>query len=175
MRWPIADTADRLGTDWVQELYLLENLWRRAGLPSGRELRQAHGRYRKQKQPAFSEAPPLARWWDTITDKAYVEPSTFQFAQAWVAAERAAKRSGQLNPPLLREVNWMSTPSLARFFDNFHMPLLPPEVDEGFLIKSLRCSRPISKQRAIGTEEGELWPFARVTKTPGDLRGWDPF
>jgi len=31
----------------------------------------------------------------------------------------------------------MSHSELARFFDNFHMPLLPPEVDEQFLLKSL--------------------------------------
>jgi hypothetical protein len=34
-------------------------------------------------------------------------------------------------------VNRMSYSELARFFDNFHMPLLPPEVDEPFLLKSL--------------------------------------
>ena len=31
----------------------------------------------------------------------------------------------------------MSYSELARFFDNFHMPLLPPEIDEQFLLKSL--------------------------------------
>ena len=31
----------------------------------------------------------------------------------------------------------MSYSELARFFDNFHMPLLPPEIDERFLLKSL--------------------------------------
>jgi hypothetical protein len=33
--------------------------------------------------------------------------------------------------------NRMSYSELARFFDNFHMPLLPPEVNERFLLKSL--------------------------------------
>jgi hypothetical protein len=78
---------------------------------------------------------PIARWWATVTDKAYVEPATFQFAQAWVAADRAAKGSGQLSPSSVG--NRMSYSELARFFDNFHMPLLPPEVDERFLLKSL--------------------------------------
>jgi hypothetical protein len=103
--------------------------------PVGRELRHALDGYRNQKQPAFSEAP-FARWWATVTDKAYVEPSTFQFAQAWVAAARAAKGSGQLCPSSTGG-NRMSYSELARFFDNFHMPLLPPEVDERFLLKSL--------------------------------------
>jgi hypothetical protein len=66
---------------------------------------------------------------------AYVEPATFQFAQAWVAVERAAKHSGQINAS--SGGDWMSYSELARFFDNFHMPLLPPEVDERFLLKSL--------------------------------------
>jgi hypothetical protein len=91
--------------------------------------------YRKQKQPAFSGAP-FARWWGTVTDKAFVEPATFQFAQAWVAADRATKGSGQLNPNSSGG-NWMSYSQLARFFDNFHMPLLPPEINERFLLKSL--------------------------------------
>ena len=91
--------------------------------------------YRKQRQPALPGAP-FARWWATVTDKAYVEPATFQFAQAWVTADRAAKGSGQLSPSSSGG-NRMSYSELARFFDNFHMPLLPPEVDEPFLLKSL--------------------------------------
>ncbi len=31
----------------------------------------------------------------------------------------------------------MSYSKLARFFENFHMSLLPPEVDKPFLLKSL--------------------------------------
>ena len=30
-------------------------------------------------------------------------------------------------------------------------------------------------ERAIGTEEGELWPFERVTRPPGTSRGRTPF
>jgi hypothetical protein len=134
IRWLIADKADLLGTDWGQELYLCETYGAALAGPVGRELRHAHEKYRKQKQPAFSEAP-FARWWATITDKAYVEPATFQFAQAWVAADRATRGNGQLNPS--SGGNWMSCSQLARFFDNFHMPLLPPEIDEQFLLKSL--------------------------------------
>jgi hypothetical protein len=135
MRWLIADTADRIGTDWGQELHLRKTYGAALAGPAITELRQAHERYRKQKQPAFSEAQ-FARWWVTVTDKAYVEPSTFQFAQAWVAADLAAKGGGQLNPSSSKN-NRMSYSELARFFDNFHMPLLPPEVDERFLLKSL--------------------------------------
>ena len=94
MRWLIADTADLLGTDWGQQLYLCETYGAALAGPAGRELRQVHGRYRKQRQPALPGAP-FARWWATVTDKAYVEPATFQFAQAWVAAGRPAKISRQ--------------------------------------------------------------------------------
>jgi hypothetical protein len=132
MRWLIADTADRLGTDWGRELYLRETYGAALAGPAVTELRQAHKRYRKL--PALSEAQ-FSRWWDTVTDKAYVEPATFQFAQSWVAADRATKASGQLHSS--PSSNWMSYSKLARFFDNFHMPLLPPEIDERFLLKSL--------------------------------------
>ena len=132
MRWLIADTADRLGTDWGQELYLRETYGAALAGPAVTKLHQTHRRYRKH---AFSEAQ-FARWWDTVTDKANVEPFTFQFAQAWVAADQAAKGCDLLSPSS-SEDNRMSYSELARFFDNFHMPLLPPEVDERFLLKSL--------------------------------------
>ena len=135
MRWLIADTADLLGTDWGRKLYLCETYGAALAGPVGRELRHAREGYRKQRQPALPGAP-FARWWATVTDKAYVEPATFQFAQAWVAADRAAKGSGQLSPSSSGG-NRMSYSELARFFDNFHMPLLPPEVDERFLLNSL--------------------------------------
>jgi hypothetical protein len=135
MRWLIADTADLLGTDWGQELYLCETYGAALAGPVGRELLHAHEGYRKQKQPAYSEAL-FARWWATVTDKAYIEPSAFQFAQAWVAADRAAKGRGQLNRSSSGG-NRMSYSELAHFFDNFHMPLLRPEVDEPFLLRSL--------------------------------------
>jgi hypothetical protein len=32
----------------------------------------------------------------------------------------------------------MSYSEVARFFENFHMPLLPPEIDEQSLLESLR-------------------------------------
>ena len=102
----IADTADRLGTDWGQELYLRETYGAALAGPAVTELRQAHKRYRKQELPALSKAQ-FARWWDTVTDKANVKPFTFQFAQAWVAADRAAKRSGQdLRSPVMKI--WLS-------------------------------------------------------------------
>ena len=93
MRWLIADTADRLGTDWGHELYRSETYGAALAGPAGRELRQVHGRYRKQRQPALPGSP-FARWWATVTDRTDVERSTFQFAQAWVAADRAAEGSG---------------------------------------------------------------------------------
>jgi hypothetical protein len=79
MRWLIADTADLLGTDRGQELYLRETYGAALNGPVDRELRHSHGRYKQQKQAAFPEAP-FARWWTTGTDEAYVEPATFQFA-----------------------------------------------------------------------------------------------
>jgi hypothetical protein len=134
IRWLIADTADLLGTDWGQELYLCETYGAALTGRVGRELCHAREGYRKQRQPTLAGAP-FARWWATVTDKAYVEPATFQFAQAWVAADRAAKDNGQLSLSS-SEGKRMSYSELARFFDNFHMPLLPPEVDKRFLLKS---------------------------------------
>ena len=61
MRWLIADTADRLGTDWGRELYLRETYGAALAGPTVTELRQAHKRYRKQKLPALSKAQ-FARW-----------------------------------------------------------------------------------------------------------------
>jgi hypothetical protein len=134
MRWLIADTGERLGTDWGQELYLRETYGAALAAAALTEFRQAHGSCGKQKDPAFSRAL-FARLWTTVTDKVNVEQSTFQFAQAWVAADSAAKGSGR-NGPFLGD-SAMSYSELARFFDNFHMPLLPPEVDQRFLLKSL--------------------------------------
>ena len=59
MRWPIADTADRLAPIGSKSYICSKTYGAALACPAGRELRQAHGRYRKQKQPAFSEAP---RW-----------------------------------------------------------------------------------------------------------------
>ena len=42
MRWLIADTADRLGTDWGRELYLRETYGAALAGPAVTELRQAH-------------------------------------------------------------------------------------------------------------------------------------
>ena len=91
-------------------------------------------KHKKQQPPTGSEAL-FARWWATVTNRAYVQRSTFQFAQAWVRAAHAGNGNGQRDRHASQR-GWMPYSELARFFDNFHMPLLPPEIDEEFLLKS---------------------------------------
>jgi hypothetical protein len=124
--------------DWGQEVYLREAYGAASVGSGGGQFGIANGKHKKQQPPTESGAL-LAHWWTTVTNRAYVQRSTFQFAQAWVRAAHAGNRNGQ------RERNasqsgWMPYSELARFFDNFHMPLLPPELDEEFLLKNAGLS-----------------------------------
>ena len=121
--------------DWGQELYLRE-AYGAASVGSGSEqFGVEYGRHKKQQPPKRSEAL-FARWWATVTNRAYVQRSTFQFAQAWVRAAHARKGNGQRDRHGSQRKH-MPYSELARFFDNFHMPLLPPEIDEEFLLKNV--------------------------------------
>jgi hypothetical protein len=69
---------------------------------------------------------PLARWWTLVTDKEYVDAALIQF-EAWAGARcatRGKRQSGRRSP----QRGLVSYSEFTRFFDNFHMPLLPPEV-----------------------------------------------
>ena len=62
-------------------------------------------------------------------------PSLFQFARTWV--EAVHRGNYQLGRRAEHDGS-MSYYDLACFFDNFHMPLLPPEIDEETLLETLR-------------------------------------
>jgi hypothetical protein len=71
------------------------------------------------QQGRSSSEALFARWWDLVTDIGYVEPSTLQFAQSWVSAARGS----------VQERSFVSYSTLSEFFDGFHLPLLPPELN----------------------------------------------
>ena len=120
--------------DWGQELYLREAYGAASVGSGGEQFGVVYEKHKKQQPPTGSEAL-FARWWATVTNRAYVQRSTFQFAQAWVRAAHAGNGNGQRDRHASQR-GWMPYSELARFFDNFHMPLLPPEIDEEFLLKS---------------------------------------
>jgi hypothetical protein len=130
MRWLFAHPK----TDWGQELYLRETYGPGLSGSVAKRFSEAYEKYKKQRRTGGSEAL-FGRWWTPVTSKARVEPSAFRFAQAWVTAVHA-RQGGQLDR-LVPQGGWMSYSELARFFDDFHMPLLPPEVDERLLLESL--------------------------------------
>ena len=133
MRWLIASppTQRRLGAGTISARNLRCYVIRSGGEQFG----IVYEKHKRQHPPRESEAL-FARWWATVTDRAYVQPSTFQFAQAWVRAAHARKGNGQRDRQASQRER-MPYSELARFFDNFHMPLLPPEIDEEFLLKSV--------------------------------------
>jgi hypothetical protein len=88
------------------------------------------GRY--QSRP-FSEAL-FERWWTVVTDRSFVEKATTQFALAWAGAVHNAKETGLLDR---LSSGWTSFSDLARFYDDFHMPLLSPEIDDRHLLATL--------------------------------------
>jgi hypothetical protein len=71
--------------------------------------------------------------WDTVTDKKISSHSPFNLLK--LGSLRIVRPHAAVNFSL--GDHSMSYSELARFFDNFHMPLLAPEVDELFLLKSL--------------------------------------
>jgi hypothetical protein len=62
-----------------------------------------------------ASAQDLWRRCELVTDKAYVETATFQFAQAWVAAVHAGKETRGLNR-LATQDGWMSYSEVAHAF-----------------------------------------------------------
>jgi hypothetical protein len=87
----------------------------------------------RHKSKPFSEAL-FARWWETVTDSRFVQDATRQFAEAWVGATRLQQSAGVWRP------GYTSYSELARFYENLHMPLLPPELDEQALRSALGFS-----------------------------------
>jgi hypothetical protein len=122
MRWLFADYHPK--TDWGQELYLREAYGLGLSGSIAEQLSGAYEKYNKQRRTGGSETQ-FGRWWTMVTSKARVEPSAFRFAQAWVTAVHA-RQGGQLDH-LVPRGGWMSYSELARFFDDFHMPLLPAQ------------------------------------------------
>ena len=134
LSWMIGDTERSRTTDWGRELYLRATCG--AGGFANERFSAAYERQARLRPPAAPEVQ-FARWWALVTDRFYVDPSTFQFARTWVEAVDPS-RAGQQRGRLARHDRRMSYSEVARFFENFHMPLLPPEIDEQSLLESLR-------------------------------------
>jgi hypothetical protein len=113
MRWLIESAPNLLDFDWGRERYLRQTYGVIGAITE--ELNEGYEQHGSQQRRSSSEAE-FARWWNLVTDVAHVELSTLQFAQMWVSAARAQRSSN-------------SYAKLAEFFDNFHLPLLPPELN----------------------------------------------
>lgn len=119
--------------DWGREFYLRATYG--ADGCTGKQFSAAYDRHVKQRTPARRETE-FARWWSLITDRAYVEPSSFQFARTWVEAVYLGRGNHKRGRRAQHDRS-MSYADLACFFDNFHIPLLPPEIDEQALLETL--------------------------------------
>jgi hypothetical protein len=113
MRSLIGRSPNLLGTDWEREL----------------RLREIGNAYRFGSGSGKISAPdaPFTRWWTLVTDKEYVDAAFIQFVEAWAGAAcvtRGKRQSSRRSP----QRGLVSYSEFTRFFDNFHMPLLPPEV-----------------------------------------------
>jgi hypothetical protein len=133
LSWMIADPGGCRTTDWGRELYLRATCG--AGGSANKRFSAAYERHARLRPPAAPEVQ-FARWWALVTDRSYVGPSTFQFARAWVE-ETHGPRSDPPRGRSARHGGPMSYSALATFFENFQMPLLPPEIDEQSLLESL--------------------------------------
>jgi hypothetical protein len=121
--------ALRLQPQDAESKAFLETMWARyKGLDEFREWRP--GRYRSKP---FSEAL-FSHWWEAVTDDRFVKHATLQVAQAWAGSVYQREHSAGLPP------DHISYSDFARFYDSFHMPLLPPEFDEKDLLYSLGLS-----------------------------------
>jgi hypothetical protein len=134
LSWMIGDSGHSRTTDWGRELYLRATCG--AGGSANERFSAAYERQARLRPPAAPEVQ-FARWWALVTDRFYVDPSTFQFARAWVE-ETHGPRSHRPRGRVARHGGPMSYSALAEFFENFQMPLLPPGIDEESLLESLR-------------------------------------
>lgn len=133
LSWMIEDTGRSLGTDWGRELYLRATCG--AGSCANERFCAAYDRHARMRQPVATEVQ-FARWWALVTDRSYVDPSIFQFARTWVEVVHSGKGNDQTAARARMDYS-----ELAHFFDNFHMPLLPPEIDEQSLLETLWHAR----------------------------------
>jgi hypothetical protein len=102
----------------------------------------APGRYQSR---SFSEDSFL-RWWSAVTDNSFVVKSILQFLRAWAGAVHFQKASGSgLIEKLEARGEFTPYSELVRFFDNFHLPLVPPELDEQFMLAQMRLRKSITR------------------------------
>jgi hypothetical protein len=133
LSWMIGDDGRARTTDWGRELYLRATCG--AGGFASARFSAAYERYARSRHLAAPDAQ-FARWWALVTDRSYVGPSTFQFAQSWVGVAHGQRRD-RPHDRHARHGGPMSYSALAGFFENFQMPLLPPGIDEQSLLESL--------------------------------------
>jgi len=116
MRWLVEHSPNLLDLDWGRERYLRQTYGANLFGSVAEEFDRAS--YMSQQERSSSEAL-FAHWWNLVTGIEYVEPSTFHFAQSWVSATRGS----------VQERSSISYSTLSEFFDGFHLPLLPPELN----------------------------------------------
>jgi hypothetical protein len=118
MRWLVENSPNLLDLDWGRERYLRQTYGANLFGSVAEEFERAYEPYMSQQGRSSSEVL-FAHWWDLVTGIGYVEPSTVQFAQSWVSAARGS----------VQECSSISYSTLSEFFDGFHLPLLPPEIN----------------------------------------------
>ena len=119
MRWLIERSPNLFRTDWERELRMRE-------IGSAYRFGSGSGKISAAREKHAPDAP-FTRWWTLVTDKEYVDAAFIQFAEAWAGAAcptRGKRQSGRRSP----QRGLVSYSEFIRFFDNFHMPLLSPEV-----------------------------------------------
>jgi hypothetical protein len=118
MRWLVENSPNLLDLDWGRERYLRQTYGANLFGSVAEKFDRAYEPYMGQQGRSSSEAL-FAHWWDLVTGTGYVEPCTLQFAQSWVSAARGS----------VQERSSVSYSTLSEFFDGFHLPLLPPELN----------------------------------------------
>ena len=165
MRELIAVSTSLHEVDWGRELFLRETYGTDLFGSAGEQVREAYEKHKKQAAhgslflqefwaqhqhiPSFRNWTPgryqsrpfskalFARWWAAVTEENFVAASTVRFAQAWLGAVH------NVSPDMLSGLDgYTSYSEVVRFFDNFHMPLLPSFIDEQYLLASLGLLRP---------------------------------
>jgi hypothetical protein len=96
--------------------------------------------YHRGRQLRYRQEPHRVKARSSGPPEGPVGWLTFQFARAWVEKTHEPRS----DPPRGRSARHggpMSYSALAKFFENFQMPLLPPEIDEQSLLESLGRAR----------------------------------
>ena len=122
------DIYERLKNDPNTHPEFLQGLWRSHSHRKGFQDWQPN-RYRN------SDLTPelFARWYAQVTDPHFIMSATYWVAQMWVGSSFMAEQTRYI--ARLKEAGkFESLSDTLRFFENFNRPLLPPDIDEDFIL-----------------------------------------